>query len=124
MVKTAKRKHTRRPVASPAKPFVVYVTFPSSTKEYCYLCNIDSVDVGSNVIANGSVVKVHRVASFDSIATKYVQSADEFEKSRRRNVIHDRLVTLERQLAQHERWKILARKSPEARRLLKELESL
>jgi hypothetical protein len=124
-----KRPYKRRlnPRTTPTSriiPYVVYVTFPSGGKEYVYLCTLPHINVGSKVIANGTVVTVHRVAGFDSLATRYVQSAAEHEKSQRKKMLLDRLVTIERETMALERWKALARKSPEARKLLKELESL
>lgn len=126
MTKTPKkRKYVRRtPLIKENPTFVVYGTFPASTKEYVYLCALPNIDVGSTVIANGSPFKVHRIAAFDSLATKYVTSAAHYETAARRKTITDRLIAIEREEALRDRWKSLAARSPEARRLLKELESL
>lgn len=102
--------------------FVVYVTFPNSTKEYCYLCNLPDIRQGSIVVANGCEVIVRRTAASDPHATKWVQSRSMFDTLKRKHDIIRQLQQLEEREAQMERFKKL--KSPEARRLLKELESL
>lgn len=125
MTKRLKRVYTRRqPAKKDTTPFVVYVTFPSGGKEYVYLCNDPSVKVGSTVIANGTAVRVNRISAFDSFATKFVRTEAEYARAERKKSIIDRLSTLEREHIQHARWKAMAKASPEARRLLKELESL
>ena len=110
--------------SKPVVPFVVYIRFPSSSKEYCYLCKDPSITVDSKVIANGTTVTVHRIAAFDSIATKYVQTQGEHLKAERKKAIIEALTELEREYLRSERLKKLARAVPAARALIKELESL
>jgi hypothetical protein len=119
-----KRPYTRRakPATQPTKPFVVYVTFPSGPKEYCYLCNLPDIRQGSVVVANGTEVIVRRTAESDPLATKWVQSRSHFDIARRKHAIVQELIKLEEREEQMARFRRL--KSPEAKRLLKELESL
>lgn len=117
-----KRKSNSNNVPAKIKPFVVYVTFPNSTKEYSYLCDLPGIRQGSIVIANGCEVVVRRTAEFDDNATKWVQSRSTFDTIRRTNQIRERLRILAAAEEEIARFKKL--KSPEAKRLLKELESL
>lgn len=55
-----------------SKIFVVYVTYPNSLKEYCYLCDIPGIVQGNTVMANNTQVKVIRTADSDPRATKYI----------------------------------------------------
>lgn len=103
-------------------PYVVYVRFPSGGKEYVYLCSLPNITVGSRVIANGTEVTVHRVAAFDSLATKYVTSAERHETRQRVTAIAARLDELARREARLAVWSKL--KSLEAKRLVRELKEL
>lgn len=109
------------------KDYVVYVTFPNSNKEYCYLCNIPGLHQGDQAIANGATVTVQRTADSDPRATRYVSPLpDQKERVRkaRRLEIAERLRVLERQQHQLDLWTALARKNPEARKLLTELKRM
>lgn len=112
-------------MARRVQPCVVYVRFPGTpNREYCYHCNFP-IEVGDSVIANGTLVTVHRKAAFDTIASKSVQRAP--SESERRNKarmreIAERLQVIEQQEAKLDRWSKL--KSPEARKLVAELRRL
>lgn len=119
-----KRPYTRRktPEATKIKPFVVYVTFPNSTKEYSYWCDLPDIRQNSVVIANGTEVTVRRTAEHDDRATKWVQSRSIFDILRRKQTIMEQLRKIA--AAEEEVTRFRRLKSPEARKLLKELESL
>lgn len=108
-------------------PCVVYIRFPSTPhKEYSYLCDFP-VSIGDRVIANGTEVTVHRITSFDTAATRYVKRApsqDELSRSSRICDIVKRLNELEKEQHEADRYAVLAKKSPEARKLLTELKKL
>lgn len=65
-----------------SKTFVVYVAYPNSLKEYCYLCDIPGIVQGDTVMANNTQVKIIRTADFDPRATKHVTA---FEPTAARN---------------------------------------
>lgn len=113
----------RRPSASTrTDPFVVYVRFPSGGNEYAYWCDLPNVTVGSLLVINNARVLVHRIASSDDRATNWVpNSIKEIDMSRRRSIAA-RLAELEKQEACITRWSKL--KSPEAKRLVRELKEL
>jgi hypothetical protein len=104
-------------------PFVVVVTFPSSSKEYHYLCTDPKVRQGSTVIANGAKVRVLRTAPHvGGLAYKYVQFDEGAANAERRREIAGRLSELMKQ----EEFIARAAKltSPEAKRLVRELKEL
>lgn len=113
-----------RKTPSPTLPFVVYVAFPSGQKEYAYLCSDPSIRQGSWVVANGTEVQVRRTASHDPIATRYIMTNAQAAAAWRRKAIREQLARIETALLERDRFATLAKRSPEARRLLKELESL
>ena len=119
-----KRPYTRRKTTemTKIKPFVVYVTFPSSQKEYAYLCNLPDIRQGSIVVANGTEVVVRRTAESDPLAIRWVTSRSAFDIAKRKQDLIRLLCQIEEREEQMARFRRL--KSPEARRLLKELESL
>lgn len=100
-------------------PFVVYVNFPNSTKEYVYLCNFPIVQ-GEEVLANKCKVTVIRTAASDPRATRYVQKVP----NPRIEEILSRLREIHRELEREAALRALARKSPEAKKLLSELTRL
>lgn len=104
------------------KPFVVYVTFPNSMKEYSYLCDIPGVRQGSTVIANHTEVTVRRTSENDNMATKWVSSRDAFDILKARTNIMAKLEELAKTEEKLARFAKL--KSPEAKKLLRELKSL
>lgn len=109
------------------KDYVVYVPFPNSNKEYSYLCNIPGLNQGDQAIANGATVTIQRTADNDPRATRYVSplpNQKELARKARRIEIADRLRTLERQQRQLDLWIALAKKNPEARKLLAELKRM
>ena len=111
----------RKKVITSTEPFVVVVTFPSSSKEYHYLCNDPTVQQGSTVIANGTRVQVLRTAAYDPSApraTKYVQS----DRTGRIRDVWAKLEQLERVELAMKRFAALT--SPEAKRLVRELKEL
>lgn len=123
----AKRASPKRASSTPLldiTPFVVVVCFPSSLKEYHYLCKDPSIRQGSWVIANGTEVQVIRTLAVSDQATKYVQTKTEYNTARRRTFIEGRIAEIEREFLKMDRYRALAKRSPEVRRLLKELESL
>lgn len=125
MKKPTKRKYTRKPVVP--ETFVVYVKFPSSFKEYAYLCNTPGIRQGSEVIANGCRVTVLRTAASDSLASRYVQPVPDLaaeQRVQRMKEISARLDQLARRHADLARWTALAKSSPEAKRLVTELKKL
>lgn len=107
--------------------YVVFVTYPGSMKEYAYLCNIPGIVQGNKVLANeNKEVTVVRTAAHDPRAVRYVSPVPnhkELQNAARRNEIHKRLVEIERELA-IDRWKKLASRSPEAKKLLAEHKKL
>lgn len=118
------------PKISPSsKPplFVVYVTFPNSNKEYCYLCNLSDIVQGSTVVANGTQVKVVRTAAYDPRAVRYVNplpNQDEILHKARKAEIISRLRTLQSEQQQLDLWQKLATKNAEAKKLYLELKNL
>lgn len=102
--------------------FVVYVYFPSGHKEYVYKCDLPNITVGSRVVANGTEVMVHRIAAFDSLATRYVSSPRQAHIAERKRQLVTRLEALERAELALARWSKL--KSPEAKKLVAELKEL
>lgn len=122
MKKKVKRIYTRRS-SEVHERFVVYVTFPSSPKEYCYFCNIPGVVQGSQVIANGTRVIVHRTAQHDQRAVRWVEALPdqkEIERRNRRKDIIERLSVLQAENSRLELWQKLAHTNTEAKRLLAE----
>ena len=116
------RRPSRPPTPTKVTPFVVYVTFPSSPKEYAYWCDLPNVRQGSELVINNARVRVHRTAQTDDLVTKWVpNSTKEIDISRIRAVAQ-RLKVLEEQEACLARWNKPT--SPEARRLVKELKEL
>lgn len=123
----AKRKYTRRIKPDMVEPYVVYVNFPSSLKEYAYLCNIPGIRQGDLMIANGTQVRVVRTASHDPIACRFIQPLPDYAekaKAERRQEIVKRLRALQTEVAQLELWQKLARTNTEAKRLLAEYKRL
>jgi hypothetical protein len=121
------KEHSLMPRKTPtrtADPFVVVVTFPSSSKEYHYLCNDPTVRQGSTVIANRTKVKVLRTAPWveGGPAFKYVESDVEATKTERKHEIAKRLNDLLREEEFISRASKL--KSAEGRRLVRELKEL
>lgn len=110
---------------------IVAVRFPNSDKIYHYFCKAP-IAVGDEVVANGCIVSVVNVYPYTSngLASRWVAKIDNAEqkaeaaKAERRQEISHRLQEIERQIAAEERWKKLATKSPEAKRLLVELRKL
>ena len=104
--------------------FVVYVRFPSSDKEYCYNCSFP-VNVGDEVIANGTRVRVHRIAAWDTIASRSVLPAPDRSEILRRVRLGEVTKRL-RQLEESEMWaaRFAKLKSPEAKKLVAELKRL
>lgn len=122
------RKYTRRaPAPVSTTPFVVYVRYPSNFKEYAYLCDFPAKQ-GDVVLGNSDVrVMVIRTASHDAAATKYVRplpDVAELARKERRFAICKRLNEIAKQQEELTRFTALARKSPEAKRLLAELKEL
>jgi len=109
------------------RPFVVYVTFPNSSKEYCYLCNIPGIKQGDQVLANNTRVTVQRTANEDSRAARYVQplpNQEQIAVKERKQAIFFRLNEIDKEVAHIERFTKLARKNAEAKKLLAELKKL
>lgn len=134
MVKASKpkRKYTRRPKPlsippSHGGPFVVYVTYPSNTKEYAYLCDFP-VRQGDYVLGNGnSRCCVVRTAASNPLAWKYVRPMPDAEALRRKErafEITKRLNELDKARIELDRFRALARINPEAKKLLAELKEL
>ena len=118
-----KRPYTRRAAPPPPTPFVVYVRYPSSPKEYAYLCTFP-VRQGDTVRANGGAcVTVIRTAASDPIAWKYVSPDTQTSAELRANIVR-RLIEIERAQLEYKRFASLARRNPEARKLLDELKKL
>lgn len=121
-----KRKYTRRTPPG-TEPFVVYVTFPNSIREYCYLCNIPGIRQGDTVMANGAKVLVQRTASHDRVATRFVYpvpDADQINRKKRIEEIVTRLRYLHQRNNELEMWAKLANKNTEAKGLYAELKKL
>lgn len=112
----------KRVTNQPTKPFVVYVTFPSSSKEYAYWCDIPGVRQGSYFSINGGHAIVRRTAEYDESATKWVPGSSGVVKYARREAIAKRLHEIEREETLLTRWAAL--RSPEAKRLVRELKEL
>lgn len=122
---------------------IVQVTFPSSSKLYSYYCPF-SVQVGDIAIVEApSGLTKTRVAAVEKCShrdhwlktvisivddqvyakeTKVQEAAR--AKSQRQLEITNRLVAIEKDLEFAARWIALARKSPEAKRLLAELKRI
>lgn len=108
------------------KPFVVYVTYPSSSKEYAYLCNFPARQ-GDMLFSNGTRVVVQRTADHDPLATKYVTTIPDptvLAQRDRRFAIIRRLNEIEASQKELDRYASLARVSPEAKRLIAELKRI
>lgn len=111
--------------ALPLKTYVVYVTYPSSAKEYAYLCNIPGLVQGDEVIINNTKVKIVRTADSDARALKWVAPLPNHAELRNADRIQQiksrlgKIAELERQLTL---WSKL--KSPEAKKLVAELKGL
>lgn len=124
-----KRTYTRRKTTvvkrSSVVPFVVYVRFPSGSKEYCYLCDIPGLRQGDLVMANNTQVPVIRTAAFDPHATKWVRpvpSHEEVTRHARTVEIVTRLNTLVKEDEAMKRFAAI--KTPEAKKLFAELKKL
>lgn len=107
---------------APFVEHVVYVVYPSSSKEYAYKCNIPGIVQGSRVVANGTVVSVVRTASHDDRATRYVSDVSVVE---REDAIKQLMVELNKIAVREEsliRYGKL--KTPHAKKMLNELKSL
>lgn len=105
-----------------AKPYVVLVNYPGSTKEYAYWCDIQGVDRGSILRINNAACYVQQIRSHDPRATKWVPGSFAVAKTDRRDKIARRLHEIEKEENLLARWKKL--KSPEAKKLVAELRRL
>lgn len=126
--KTTKRTYVRKPKApTVVDPFVVYVTFPSSMKEYSYLCNIPNLRQGDKVIANNCTVTVVRTAASDLAATRWVRPVPSQEETERHNRTIEIVTRLNKMFAEFDamnRFALMAKTNPEAKKLLAELKLL
>ena len=120
--KSLRKKVVSRKVATKPKDFVVVVRFPSSYKEYSYLCNIPGIVQGSKVVANGTIVEVIRTCAHDDKAVRYVQDASFLQLAEQRKAI---MMELHRIAAYEE---ALARFSklttPRAKELVRQLKAI
>ena len=108
--------------AQHAHSFVVYVSYPTSSKEYAYLCNQPGIVQGAKLLMNGTTVTVVRTAQSDPLATKWITSPVVETARARRKEIADALVEIERRELFIARMKKL--RSPEAKRLIREYVNL
>lgn len=121
---------SRRKIAhTTPRVFVVYVVYNTGgQKEYAYLCNLPNINQGDEVLGNnGARCTVQRTANTDPLATKFVSAVPDFterKRNQRKAEIRALLTVLQRENAQLELWSKLARKSPEAKKLLVELKKL
>lgn len=113
---------SRKARTTKIKDFVVVVRFPSSMKEYSYLCNIPGIVQGSKVVANGTVVEVIRTADHDERAVRYVQDASVLQRAEQRKAIMlelSKIAAYEEALARYAKLT-----TPRAKELLKQLKAL
>lgn len=107
---------------TPTKPYVVLVTYPGSSKEYAYWCDLQGVDRGTILQINNAACYVRQIRDYDSRATKWVPSSFAVQSSGRREEIMKRLAVIESFEARIARYMKL--KSPEAKKLVAELRKL
>lgn len=114
---------TRGTTRARGVPFVVYVNYPGSTKEYAYWCDDHTVTQGSIVLGHNDVgCLVVRTAASDPHATRMVRVDTVQHKRERREEIMKRLAVIESFEARIARYMKL--KTPEAKKLVAELRKL
>lgn len=106
----------------PIKPYVVYVTYPNGTKEYAYGCDLPDVHRGKFLLINGAKCVVRSVEHRDPGDLKWIPGSIAVAKYERATVITKRLTELEAEESRLARWSKL--RSPEAKKLVKELKEL
>lgn len=109
------------------RTFVVYVTYPNSSKEYAYLCSLPRIKQGDFVSGNnGQKCTVVRTAAEDPRAIRYVGEWSEgaLDRAVRRRDIANRLDELLKKSERAAAWTKLSRSNPEAKKLLTELKKL
>lgn len=114
---------TRANANAKTPPFVVYVTYPSSSKEYAYLCDFPAKQDDLVLGANGQKVKVLRTAATDDRAVRYViplPDALAVAREARRATIRARMKVIQMEDEELHFWKRLAKTNQEARKLLSE----
>lgn len=101
-----------------------YCVFPSSEKEYVYLCPFEWAKVGDHAnVTNGGRVKILRLSSnIPKLATKTLTGIWTAPPENRKAEIISRLNEIERLELLAERFKRL--KSPEAKKLITEYKRL
>lgn len=113
--------------AATPRTYVVYVTYPGNLKEYAYLCNIPGLGQGDSVIANNTMVTIVRTADSDPIAVRScfpVPDITELRRIARRKEIATALRRISNQQMELDLFTKVAKRSPEARKLLTELKTL
>lgn len=105
---------------------VAYCTFPNSEKEYSYLCPFEEAKVGDRATVQSGTVTIKRLSRHfdDSRATKSLICIERPDPSVRKKQIEDRLLQIERLHALAVRFKAIAAKDPEAKRLVAEYKKL
>lgn len=104
------------------KPYVVFVAYPSSCKEYAYWCDIANVHVGNYLLINNAQARVQRIAASSPHATKWIPGSIGEQVHERLKEIRSQLDEIEKQELLLARWSKL--KSPEAKKLVAEYKRL
>jgi hypothetical protein len=107
---------------SPTKPYVVLVTYPGSSKQYAYWCDIPGIAVNSMVVMNNAACTVRAIVDHDDRATKWIPGSFKSQFGNRRAEIAQRLHEIEKEEQLLDRWSKL--KSSEAKKLVAELRRL
>lgn len=127
-VKKITRRTPKPSLRRAVKAFVVYCTYPNSCKEYAYLCDAPDVRQGDLMVGNGGThMVVRRTAEYDPMACRWTSPASD-NRERRRNEraaeIRTRMNQISKEIAQDDFFGGLAKRSPEAKKLLAELKRL